>query len=56
MFKDCQTGGYNLASTQTTGQGLIALILLIAIADINAVLASRHSRTLSLQNYLSLLQ
>lgn len=32
MFKDCKTGGYNLESTYATGQRLIALILLIAIA------------------------
>ncbi len=32
MFKDCKTGGYNLESTQATGQRLIALILLVVIA------------------------
>jgi Transposase DDE domain len=32
MFKDCKTGGYNLAATHTNDQRLIALILLIAIA------------------------
>ncbi len=32
MFRDCKTGGYNLESTHTDGQRLMALILLIAIA------------------------
>lgn len=32
MFKDCNTGGYNLESTYVEGQRLLALILLIAIA------------------------
>jgi hypothetical protein len=56
MFKDCKTGGYNLESTQTTGQRLIALILLLAIAYTCAVLAGRRSRTMGLQKYLGRLQ
>lgn len=56
MFKDCKTGGYNLESTQTTGQRLIALILLLAIAYTCAVLAGRRSRTRGLQKYLGRLQ
>ncbi len=32
MFKDCKTGGYNLESSHTSGQRLMGLILIIAIA------------------------
>ncbi|MEP0811429.1 hypothetical protein [Coleofasciculus sp. FACHB-SPT9] len=45
-----------MESTQTTGQRLIALILLLAIAYTCAVLAGRRSRTMGLQKYLGPLQ
>jgi hypothetical protein len=32
MFKDCQTGGYNLEKSHANNQRLTTLILLIAIA------------------------
>ena len=56
MFKDCKTGGYNLESMYATGQRLIALILLIAIAYTIAVLAGRNSRKMGLQQYVGRLQ
>ncbi|WP_223280362.1 IS4 family transposase [Nostoc sp. PA-18-2419] len=56
MFKDCKTGGYNLESTYATGQRLIALILLIAIAYTIAVLAGRKSRKMGLQQYIGRIQ
>ena len=56
MFKDCKTGGYNLESTHATGQRLIALILLIAIAYTIAVLAGRKSQKMGLQQYVGRLQ
>jgi hypothetical protein len=56
MFKDCQTGGYNLESTHVEGQRLIALILLIAIAYSCAILTGRQSRKLGVQKYLGRLQ
>lgn len=56
MFKDCKTGGYNLESTYTEGQRLIALILLIAIAYTCAILSGRQSRKLGMQKYLGRLQ
>lgn len=52
MFKDCKTGGYNLESTYTEGQRLIALILLIAIAYTGAILTGRQSRKMGVQKYL----
>lgn len=51
MFKDCKTGGYNLESTHTKSQRLIALILLIAIAYTCAILAGRQHRNMGLQKY-----
>lgn len=56
MFKDCKTGGYNLESTYATGQRLIALILLVAIAYSCAVLTGRTSRQIGLQKYVGRLQ
>nr|MDZ8004641.1 hypothetical protein [Nostoc sp. DedSLP05]MDZ8101998.1 hypothetical protein [Nostoc sp. DedSLP01] len=71
MFKDCKSGGtalggfadlkqvpcgYNLESSHATGQRLIALILLIAIAYTIAVLAGRKSRKMGLQQYIGRLQ
>ncbi|MDM9584866.1 IS4 family transposase [Nostoc sp. GT001] len=56
MFKDCKTGGYNLESTYATGQRLIALILLIAIAYTIAVFAGRNCRKMGLQQYVGRLQ
>ncbi|MCA2654554.1 MULTISPECIES: hypothetical protein [unclassified Microcystis] len=32
MFKDCQTGGYNLEKTKVSKPHFLALVLLIAIA------------------------
>jgi len=32
MFKDCQTGGYNLEDTRVNDQRLLATILVIAMA------------------------
>lgn len=51
MFKDCKTGGYNLASSHAESQRLIALILLIAIAYTCAVKVGRICRNMGLQKY-----
>lgn len=56
MFRDCKTGGYNLESTYTTGQRLLALILLIAIAYSCAVFSGRQVRQMRLQKYVGRLQ
>jgi hypothetical protein len=56
MFKDCKTGGYNLEASYASGQRLIALILLIAIAYSCAILAGRKARSLGLQKYVGRLQ
>lgn len=52
MFKDCKTGGYNLESSHTQGQRLIALILLMTIAYTCATQAGRTCRNMGLQKYL----
>lgn len=56
MFKDCQTGGYNLESTHTTSQRLLALILIITIAYSCAVFSGRQVRQMRLQKYVGRLQ
>ncbi len=56
MFKDCKTGGYNLESSHTSGQRLMGLILIIAIAYSCAILAGRKVRSLGVQKYVGRLQ
>lgn len=56
MFKDCKTGGYNLETTYATGQRLMALLLLIAIAYTCSILAGRNWRQMGLQKYIGRLQ
>ncbi|MEH2279585.1 MAG: hypothetical protein V7K40_33670 [Nostoc sp.] len=64
MFKDCKTAGYNLESTYTTGQRLMTIILLVALAKrlcrsfayTCAVLIGRASTQVGLQKYLGRLQ
>jgi hypothetical protein len=41
MFKDCQTGGYNLERSHANDRRLNSLILLIAIAYSCAVIQGR---------------
>ncbi|MFO0142518.1 MAG: hypothetical protein ACK513_14145 [Aphanizomenon sp.] len=36
MFKDCQTGGYNLEGSQASPDRLVRIILLIALAMTSA--------------------
>lgn len=56
MFRDCKTGGYNLESSHTSGQRLMALILIIAIAYSCAILLGRTIRHRGLQKYVGRLQ
>ncbi|MHC0064187.1 hypothetical protein ACWATR_15015 [Nostoc sp. UIC 10890] len=56
MFRDCKTGGYNLESTHTDGQRLMALILLISIAYTCAILVGRNSRQMGVQKYVGRLK
>ena len=37
MFRDCQTGGYNIEGTGLRGDRLIKMILLMTIADSSAI-------------------
>lgn len=56
MFKDCKTGGYNLESTHASGQRLVALILLIAIAYTCAMFLGHQLKLKGVQNYIGRLK
>lgn len=56
MFKDCKTGGYNLESTHASGQRLMALILIIAIAYSCAILLRRKTQRAGFQKYVGRVQ
>jgi hypothetical protein len=56
MFKDCKSGGYNLESTHASGQRLIALILLIAIAYTCATCVGHQLKRKGVQNYIGRLK
>lgn len=51
MFRDFKSGGYNLEGTNVSGQRLIALILLIAIAYTSATLQGRKIKRMGVQKY-----
>lgn len=51
MFKDCQTGGYNLEKSYANNQRLKALILLIAIAYTSAIFQGEISKNRGRQKY-----
>lgn len=51
MFKDCKTGGYNLARCQAGDERLESLVLLIAIAYSCAFFRGRTLKHLGLQSY-----
>jgi hypothetical protein len=56
MFKDCKSGGYNLQSTPASGQRLIALMLLIAIAYTCATCVGHQLKPKAVQNYIGRLK
>jgi hypothetical protein len=56
MFKDCQTGGYNLESSQASPDRLIRLILLIALAMTSAWLQGKRTKLQGQQKYVCRLQ
>lgn len=51
MFKDCQTGGYNLEKSHANNQRLNSLILLIAIAYSCAILQGQKIKNMGIQKY-----
>ena len=51
IFRDCKSGGYNLEGTQVSGERLIVLILLIAIAYSTATIEGRKIKRIGVQKY-----
>lgn len=56
MFKDCLTGGDNFESTHASGQRLMALILIIAIAYSCAILLGRKTKRACFQKSVGTVQ
>lgn len=52
MFRDFKTGGYNLENTHVSGERLIVLILLIAIAYTSATLQGQQIKHKGIQKYI----
>ena len=53
MFRDCQTGGYNLEGSGLRGDRLIKMILLMAIAYTLAIFQGIKIQKKQLQKYVS---
>ncbi|MEH1969616.1 IS4 family transposase [Nostoc sp.] len=51
MFRDFQSGGYNLESTNVSGQRLISLILLISLAYTSATISGQKIKRMGIQKY-----
>jgi hypothetical protein len=51
MFKDCQTGGYNLEGSQASPDRLVRIILLIALAMTSAWLQGKKTQSQKQQSY-----
>lgn len=51
MFRDFKSGGYNLESTGVSGERLIAMILLIAIAYTSATMHGHTIKRMGMQKY-----
>lgn len=53
MFRDVQSGGYNLEGTNVTGERLVVLVLLIAIAYTTATIQGKRIKQMGIQKYIS---
>ncbi len=51
MFRDCQSGGYNLEATKVSESRLNIIILLIAIASTNAIIQGEGIKRMGGQKY-----
>jgi hypothetical protein len=51
MFRDFKTGGDNLEDTKVTGERLISLIVLIAIAYTSATIQGQQIKRKGVQEY-----
>jgi hypothetical protein len=56
MFRDFKSGGYNLEETNVSGERLIALILLIAFAYMNATSQGQEIKRKGVQKYIGRLK
>ena len=54
MFRDCQTGGYNIEGTGLRGDRLIKMILLMTIASSSAIFQGTEIQKKQVQKYVSL--
>jgi len=52
MFRDFKSGGYHLENTNLSGQRLISIILLIAIAYTSATLSGQQIKRMGVQKYI----
>jgi hypothetical protein len=52
MFRDFKSGGYNLEKTNVSGERLIVLILLIAIAYTSATIQGQQIKRKGIQKYI----
>ena len=52
MFRDFKRGGYNLEGTNVTGDRLVVLVLLIAIAYTTATMQGRKIKQMGIQKYI----
>lgn len=52
MFRDFKSGGYNLEETNLSGERLISIILLIAIAYTSATLSGQKIKRMGVQKYI----
>lgn len=51
MFRDFKSGGYNLESTNASGQRLVALISIITLADTAATIQGEKIQRMGVQKY-----
>jgi hypothetical protein len=51
MFRDFKSGGYNLEGTNVSGERLIVLIILIAIAYTSATIQGQEIKRKGIQKY-----
>ena len=52
MFRDFLTGGYNLEGTNVTGERLLVIVLLIAIAYTTATMQGKRMKQMGIQKYI----
>ncbi len=52
MFRDFKRGGYNLEGTNVTGERLVVIVLLIAIAYTTATVQGRKMKRMGIQKYI----